>query len=42
MLENYSKVVNPLMGYSEVSSFRFLKEMAMPEMNELRQFLNAL
>jgi len=42
MTENYSKVVNPLMGYSEVASHRISAEIAMPDMDELRQFLNAL
>lgn len=42
MTENYSKVVNPLMGYSEVTSHRISAEIAMPDMEELRQFLNAL
>jgi len=40
MTENYSKVVNPLTGYLEVSSNIISSEIAMPEMEELRQFLN--
>jgi hypothetical protein len=42
MIENYSKVVNPLMGYSEVPSHRISSEIKMPDMNELSRFLNAL
>lgn len=42
MKENYSKVVNPFMGYSEVPSIRISSEIAMPNMDELRSFLNAL
>jgi hypothetical protein len=38
--EYYSKVVNPLMGYSEVPSDRIRVEMYMIEMDELRNFLN--
>ena len=42
MIENYSKVVNPLMGYSEVASHRISSEISMADMDELRNFFDAL
>jgi len=42
MTENYSKVIQPHNGRKEVAIDRLLSEIAMPDMNELRHFLNAL
>ena len=42
MVDNYSKVVNPLMGYSEVASHRISAEISMPDMDELFNFLNTI
>lgn len=40
MIDNYSKVVNPLIGYSEVPLERLSVEMKMADMDELYRFLN--
>ena len=40
--ENYSKVIQPHNGMKEVAIDRLLTEIAMPDMEELRHFLNAL
>ena len=40
--ENYSKVIQPHNGRKEVAIERLLAEIAMPDMGELRHFLNAL
>ena len=42
MIENYSKVVNPFMHYSEVASSRISAESNMPNMDEIRNFLNGI
>lgn len=38
--ENYSKVVQPHNGREEIAIYRLVAEIAMPDMDELRQFLN--
>ena len=38
-IENYSKVVNPFMGHSEVASERILAEIAMSDMDELNNLI---
>ena len=40
--ENYSKVVQPHSGKKEVGIERLLSEISMPDMEELRSFLNEL
>lgn len=42
MRENYSKVVDPITGRPQVAIKRLLSEIAMPDMEELHQFLNSL
>ena len=42
MSENYSKVVQPHNGRKEIAIDRIMAEIVMPDMNELRNFLNAL
>lgn len=34
--DNYVKIINPLMGYGEVSFIRLRAEMQMPDMEELQ------
>lgn len=38
--QNYSKVVNPIMGYSEVPIIRINAELMMDKMDELKDFIN--
>lgn len=38
--ENYKKVINPFMNYSEVPSYRIASEMRMPNMDELTYFID--